>query len=93
MDRLSLGELFHFDKMIAPTIIKIVYWLGLAGFGLALIALLLSLATPAGSITTMLGGLIAIAFGVLFWRIVMELYSVLFGIYDRLGEVRDHMKP
>ena len=36
---------------------------------------------------------IALAFGALVWRIVIEIYMVIFSINDRLGEIRDRLPP
>jgi len=31
-------------------------------------------------------------FGLLMWRVVIEMYQVFFGIYDRLGDIRESLK-
>ena len=90
----TLSDLTSFDKLIAPKVLKIVYWLGLAGIGvMALISLIGALAMMQYSASTALGtmllSLIGLAFGVLFWRIMIEVYMVFFGIYERLGEIKD----
>jgi len=81
---------FTFEKMIAPTVIKIVYWIGLVVLTLgALGALFGGGGHMGGFLGRFIGVLVAYVVGILFWRIIMELYIVLFGIYDRLGEIRD----
>lgn len=90
----TVSDLTSFDKLIAPKVLKIVYWLGLAGIGvMALISLIGALAMMQYSASTALGtmllSLIGLAFGVLFWRIMIEVYMVFFGIYERLGEIKD----
>ncbi len=97
MDKFSFGDLFQFEKMVAPVVLKIVYWLGLAGI---VIYLLIAIAgglsmmdySAATGLGTILLSIVGAAFGVLFWRIMIEVYMVLFGIHERLGEVRDSMK-
>ena len=90
----TLSDLFNFEKLIAPKVLKIVYWLGLAGIAvMCLISFVGSLAMLQYSATTALGTMllsaIGLAFGVLFWRILIEVYMVFFGIYERLGEIKD----
>ena len=90
----SLSDLGNFEKLIAPKVLKIVYWLGLAGIAaMCLISFVGSLAmlqySAATALGTMLLSAIGLAFGVLFWRILIEVYMVFFGIYERLGEIKD----
>ena len=90
----TLSDLFNFEKLIAPKVLKIVYWLGLAGIAvMCLISFVGSLAmlqySAATALGTMLLSAIGLAFGVLFWRILIEVYMVFFGIYERLGEIKD----
>ena len=96
MGSFSFGDLFQFERMVAPTVLKIVYWLGLAGivvwFLIALLAavrmLEYSAATGLGSVLLAFLGLV---FGTLIWRIVIEIYMVIFSINNRLGEIRDSL--
>ncbi|MGH6787835.1 MAG: DUF4282 domain-containing protein [Novosphingobium sp.] len=89
----AVSDLTSFDKLIAPKVLKIVYWIGLAGIA---VACLLSFVGALGmlqysasmALGTMLFSVLGFAFGVLFWRILIEIYMVFFGIYDRLGEIK-----
>lgn len=77
-------DLLSFDKMIAMPTIKIMYMVGLicvALFGLALIF--------NGNFTDFLIGVGVLLIGSILWRITCEIAIVLFGIYDRLGEIRN----
>lgn len=84
------ASLTNFDKFVAPTLIKVVYWIGIAGVALAALA---AMATAAGQMgynaATGLGGillaLIGAVVGVLVWRVICEVWIVLFSINDRLG--------
>ncbi|MBI1232924.1 MAG: DUF4282 domain-containing protein [Alphaproteobacteria bacterium] len=83
-----------FDKLIATTLIKVLYWIGMAGIALGvLVQLAGALVMITRSPMVGLGMLIAVPIGgviaVLFWRFLCEIYIVIFGIYDRLGEIRD----
>ena len=94
---ISIGDLFQFERMVAPVVLKIVYWLGLIGLAIyMLIAIFGSFALmaydPASGLGTMLLAIVGALFGALFWRIMIEVYMILFGIHERLGEVRDMMK-
>jgi len=97
MDRsFSVADLASFEKLVAPKVLKIIYWLGLIGITLACLisfvgglgVMQYSLATGLG---TMLLSVIMFAFGVLLWRVVIEMYTVFFGIYERLGDIRNSL--
>lgn len=88
--------LLGFEKLITPTIIKFLYWAGLAFFSLfAIISFFAALFSMGDSILVGLGKMLAtiigFCFAVLFWRILMEVYIVFFGIHERLGEIRDRL--
>ncbi|XAP78744.1 DUF4282 domain-containing protein [Citromicrobium bathyomarinum] len=92
----KLADFFQFERFIAPTFLKVVYILGLIGIGIyALISIIgglgmldYSAATGLGMIVlAILGG----AFAALCWRILIEIYFVLFGIHERLGSIRDSL--
>ncbi len=77
-------DLLSFDKMIALPAIKILYWLGLicvAIFGLAF--------AFQGGFYSVLVGLSSIIVGAVVWRITCEAAILLFGIYDRLGDIKN----
>ncbi|MEL1251707.1 DUF4282 domain-containing protein [Aurantiacibacter gilvus] len=97
MGGFSFGDLFQFEKMVAPAVLKVVYWIGLIGIALYLLfALGLAVTTmgysPLTGLGMIVGSVIGACFGVLMWRIIIEVYMVLFGIHQRLGEVRDALK-
>lgn len=97
MGGFSFGDLFQFEKMVAPVVLKVVYWIGLIGIALYLLfALGLAVTTmgysPMTGLGMIIGAIIGACFGVLMWRIIIEVYMVLFGIHQRLGEVRDALK-
>ena len=86
----QIGDMLSFEKLIAPTLIKIVYYIGLAGIAFwALVAIATAFSWGGGGIVQVIVAIFGFVFGVLFWRVMMELYTVLFGIYERLGEIRD----
>ncbi|MGN6306408.1 MAG: DUF4282 domain-containing protein [Mesorhizobium sp.] len=85
---MQLSDFFSFEKLITPSVIKIVYWLGIAVllvFGVASFFMgLLS-----GSLGAGLLSLVGSVLGLLLWRVMCELYIVIFGMFDRLGQIRD----
>ena len=78
----TLSDLGNFEKLLAPKVLKIIYLFGLA-------AILAMCMISAVRFTSVLLPLIVFVFGVLFWRILIEGCMVFFGIYERLGEIRD----
>lgn len=89
----SFGDLFSFEKTLATRIIKVVYFIGLIGIViLFLVEIVASFATMGASFLGGLGALIASvigsAVGVLVWRVVCEAWMALFGIYERLGDIK-----
>lgn len=80
-----------FDKLIATGLIKVLYWIGIifiilgtlfgmfSGFGDGFISGVGRL------VISPIFGII----GLIFWRFLCEIYIVIFGIYDRLGDIKD----
>ena len=93
----SLADFANFEKLIAPKVLKVVYWVGLVGIALGFLVMLVSafgvmqysFATGLG---TLLLSIFGCAFAILMWRVVIEMYTVFFGIYERLGDIRDDLK-
>ncbi|WP_114394776.1 DUF4282 domain-containing protein [Oleisolibacter albus] len=85
----TFKDLFRFDKMIAAALIKLIYWIGLVLGTLGAIGSFFAAFTGyGGGLGQALAVLVGWAVGVLFWRLVCEAWIVLFGIYERLGEVK-----
>jgi hypothetical protein len=91
-------RLLGFEHLIGALLIKIVYWLGLAGIALYILFGLAAVSQMArygggmgglGLLAVLLGG----AFALLFWRFMCELWMVVFKIHDRLGDIRDRLPP
>lgn len=79
-------DLLSFDKMIALPTIKVIYWLGLACVA---IGGLITIAK--GTFSELLLGIAIIIVGAIAWRLVCEAAILLFGIYDRLGDIRNSL--
>ena len=96
-DRFEISDLFGFQKMVAPRVLKIIYWLGLVGIAImALISFVGALAmlqySVSSALGTMLLAIIGLAFGALLWRVMIEIYTVFFNIHDRVTEIRNLLR-
>ena len=89
-----LNQLLSFDKLIGTKLITILYYLGLIGIALGLIAGVLSgLGTMVsfsffGGIGLVIGTIIGAAVGLLFWRFICEMYLLLFRMADDLRDIK-----
>jgi hypothetical protein len=88
----------NFDRLIGPTLVKLVYYVGLAGIVLGaigvLFAALMSIFTgnfPQGIVQLIIAPLVATV-GLIYWRFMCELFMLAFRGYERLGQVRDLMR-
>ncbi len=96
--KFEFSSLFSFDKLIAPTVLKIVYWIGLVGivvwFLVAIVAAFGLMSYSVGSgLGSILLAFVGLVFGTLLWRVMIEIYTVIFGIHERLGDIRDRLPP
>ncbi len=93
-----LSAFLNFDTFLFPKIAKIIYWIGLVLIGLGtLVSMFSSLAAIQiiGGGTGFLGFIVALSsgiIGVVVWRVVVEVWLVLFSILDTLKEIRDRAK-
>ncbi len=85
-----------FEKLIATSLIKVLYWLGVIGITIGtLIAILGAFASFGQGFAQGVGMLIIAPIGgvvsLIFWRFLCEVYIVIFGMYDRLGNIQDSL--
>jgi hypothetical protein len=75
-----MADFFAFRTMIAATFIQVIFVIGLAG--IALFAL--------GAIANdqALAGLLLLAFGALYWRVVCEVFIVFFRMNETLAAIK-----
>ena len=93
MDGFKWQDMLSFEKLIAPTVLKIIYYIGLVVLALAtLYQVFTAFGEYSGGITQVVMALVAFPFAALGLRVIMELYTVMFGMYERLGEIRDSLK-
>jgi hypothetical protein len=75
-----MGDFFAFRMLITPRFIQVRFVIGLAGLVLVFIG--------AVSGDQALAGLLILIFGTLYWRILCELFFVLFRINDTLSSIK-----
>jgi hypothetical protein len=74
-----MGEYLTFEKMIAPVVIQVIFWIGVVGVVIAGLVTLFSSSFLAGLATIILGPLVI--------RIYCEILLVFFRILDNLREI------
>jgi hypothetical protein len=85
---MKLADFLNFEKFLAPVLIKIIYWVGL-------VLLFLSFLASFGAYGAMgLGGglgflvsIVGLVLAALAWRVLCEIWIVIFSINDRLGNL------
>lgn len=82
-----LGRFLSFDKMMAGSIIKILYYILLAAIVIGFLGLLFQ-QLLAGKFLVLITGPIGFLIAVLFLRVICEMYIVLFRISDNLAALR-----
>ncbi|MDH7514375.1 MAG: DUF4282 domain-containing protein [Bacteroidota bacterium] len=82
-----MNEFWSFEKMITPTIIKILFWIGIV-----LCVIIGILVMTKGDIL-ILGGLLIIILGPIVWRVYCELLMVIFSINDHLRQIKHNTAP
>lgn len=91
-------RLLGFERLIGPTLVKLVYWVGLAAIAAAtFLGFMTGLKEVfAGNLAS---GLVATAASpvvgaaaLIYWRFLSELFMLAFLSFERLGDVRDLMR-
>lgn len=89
-----MNDFLSFRKMITPTVIQIIFWIGVVYcviVGIVMIAA--GVAGSRGGGAMVLSGVASLILGPLFVRVWCELVIILFRVHDRLGEIRDNTSP
>lgn len=90
------SKMLNFDTMIGPTLIRIMYFVGLgiialAGVGILLSGLMLMAYSPAMGLLYIIFTPVIIILYAIFWRFACEMWILTFKIYDRLGEIKNKL--
>ncbi|MBI3676226.1 MAG: DUF4282 domain-containing protein [Proteobacteria bacterium] len=98
---MKFSDLFTFEKFVAPLLVKVVYWIGLFFIVLTTLAGIFGLGSMMGSYGMGGGGfsiggaILSLILGIVFallWRVICEIYIVIFSINERLGVIADNYK-
>jgi len=89
-----LNDFLSFDTYVFPRIVKLVYFVGLALIALSAIGgilggLAVMFAEPGTGLFMIVAALIGAVVGAVVWRLVVELWLVIFSINDNLKAIRD----
>ena len=92
-DRFRLRDLLSFEKMLTPRLAKVGFYVLSALVILTGVILMFSgMNARFGGGMRVVVGLVTTVVGPFLVRIACEQIIVIFGIYERLGEIRDHQK-
>lgn len=85
-----LSDFLNFRKMLTPMIIKVIFWLSVAGFVFTGLASIIGSfqARGGGALLMFLVGLAWMVFGPIIARIYCEILMVAFAINDSLADIR-----
>lgn len=90
-----IKQYLHFDHMITPTIIQILFWIGIVASIIAGLSSIISgLSASYGGGAMVLTGLLTLIIGPIATRVYCELIIILFSINDNLKDIRNSLnKP
>jgi len=77
-------DFLTFRLMVTPIIIQVVFWLGIIGIVLSALAQFTS--------RSPLVGLLTLVIGPLLWRVLCELYILLFRIHNSLSDIKNDLR-
>ena len=85
-----IKKLASFEDLISTSLIKVLYWLGIIGIALTtLLNMFKGFSSGFGAgLGDMITALVFAGFSVLIWRVLCEIFLVVFGILDRLGNIQ-----
>lgn len=85
--RFSWSDFFNFRYMVTPVVIRVVYIIGAALITLGGLASMLSNGGSFFFGGGLISGLFFLVFGNLYWRVILEVVMVLFGIHDGIRSI------
>jgi hypothetical protein len=87
-----MQEFFSFRKMITPTIIRFIFWIGSGLMVIAGLVALFSNLGRYGSAASAIGGLLTIFIGPVVVRIACEQVILFFRINETLSDIRSDLQ-
>ena len=88
----TMQEFFSFRKMITPTIIRFIFWIGSGLMVIGGLVALFSNLGRYGSAASAIGGLLTIFIGPVVVRIACEQVILFFRINETLSEIRSDLQ-
>lgn len=82
-----MQKYLNLNELITPTIIRLVYWIGIA------LIVLGALGSVFGGFGAFVFGLIGAAIGLVLWRVWCEVMLILFRIHDDLAQIARNTAP
>jgi len=87
---LDFSDFLSFNKFISPVLIKFIYWIGLFFIVLGTLGTMFGGGMLGmGGVSGFIIGLISGVMLALIWRVVCEIWIVIFSINDRLGVIAE----
>ncbi|HEY9577996.1 MAG TPA: DUF4282 domain-containing protein [Pseudobacillus sp.] len=87
-----MANFLSFDKMITPTIIKIIFWIGVVMSALSGLSMIITgFNSYYGSGFAVLMGLLTLVLGPLLVRVYCELLILFFKMYDSMKNIERQM--
>ncbi|HXQ51489.1 MAG TPA: DUF4282 domain-containing protein [Stellaceae bacterium] len=83
----TMQKYFNFDELITPTIITIIYWIGIV------LIVLGALSSVYGGFGAFVVGIIVGAISLVLWRVWCEVMLILFRIHADLGQIARNTAP
>lgn len=89
---MNIKDMTTFEKFLTPSLITIVYWIGIVGITItSLITIFTSFSFYGGGFKQFLFGILMLIVGIIFWRVICEGIILSFRIYGRLTEIKDRL--
>lgn len=89
---MNIKEMTRFNKFLTPSLITVIYWIGIIGIVISSIGTVLTAFSFAGGgVPQVLSGIFLLFAGLIFWRVICEGIMLSFRIYDRLTEIKDRL--
>lgn len=85
-----MNKFMTFDKMITPTIIKIIFWVGVAFSVLTGLIMMIAGSSEGEGLVTF-AGFIFIFIGSLMTRVYCELLIIFFKMHESLNEIKNEL--
>ena len=88
-----MGDILAFRRMITPSIIKIVFWIGLIVIlVLGIVAIVDGVSNDSDIGEVIAGGVLILILGPIVWRVFCEILLLTFRIIENLADIRNIIK-